>query len=66
MQQGIYISNDNKGKPTQTMVDRREAINLARSFIKYPLIETHPYPTSYYKNGDDFLKEIEKGSIGIL
>ena len=31
--------------------------------IKYPFIETHPYPTSYYKNGDSFIKQIEKESI---
>jgi predicted nucleotidyltransferase len=31
--------------------------------IKYPLIETHPYPTSYYKNGDSFIEQIKKESI---
>jgi len=31
--------------------------------IKYPLIETHPYPTSYYKNGDGFISEMIKESI---
>ena len=31
--------------------------------IKYPLIETHPYPTSYYKNGDSFIEQITKESI---
>jgi len=31
--------------------------------IKYPLIETHPYPTSYYKNGDSFIAQITKESI---
>lgn len=34
--------------------------------IKYPLIETHPYPTKYYYEGDDFIKEISKESIEIL
>lgn len=33
--------------------------------IKYPIIETHPYPTSHYLNGDDFIKEIEKEAIEI-
>jgi len=33
--------------------------------IKYPLIETHPYPTKYFKEGDDFIKEISKDSIEI-
>lgn len=31
--------------------------------IKYPIIETHPYPTSYYKNGDSFIEQISKESI---
>ena len=34
--------------------------------IKYPAIETHPYPTKYYYEGDDFIKEITKESIEIL
>ena len=34
--------------------------------IKYPIIETHPYPTEYYYEGDDFIDEISKGSIDIL
>nr|NQU88901.1 nucleotidyltransferase domain-containing protein [Bacteroidota bacterium] len=34
--------------------------------IKYPIIETHPYPTIYYKEGDDFIKEISKDSIEIV
>jgi predicted nucleotidyltransferase len=33
--------------------------------IKYPNIETHPYPTNYYKEGDSFIEEIEKNSIVI-
>lgn len=33
--------------------------------IKYPVIETHPYPTKYYYEGDDFIKEIHKDSIEI-
>jgi len=31
--------------------------------IKYPLIETHPYPTSYYKNGDSFIAQVTRESI---
>jgi predicted nucleotidyltransferase len=34
--------------------------------IKYPIIETHPYPTSYYKEGNDFINEIIKQSIEIV
>ncbi len=34
--------------------------------IKYPIIETHPYPTKYYYEGDDFIKEISKECIEIL
>jgi predicted nucleotidyltransferase len=37
----------------------------SRINIKYPLIETHPYPTSYYSEGDDFITEISKDSIEI-
>ncbi len=33
--------------------------------IKYPIIETHPYPTRFYKEGDDFINEITKDSIVI-
>ncbi len=57
------------------MVTREAAINTAKSFvrecksngllskvnIKYPIIETHPYPTNYYKDGDDFITEISIG-----
>jgi predicted nucleotidyltransferase len=32
---------------------------------KYPLIETHPYPTEQYKQGNDFIMEIAKNSIDI-
>lgn len=34
--------------------------------IKYPVIETHPYPTKYYYEGDDFIKEISRESIEIV
>jgi predicted nucleotidyltransferase len=33
--------------------------------IKYPIIETHPYPTSYFIEGDDFLNKIKEESIEI-
>ncbi|HPR31320.1 MAG TPA: nucleotidyltransferase domain-containing protein [Prolixibacteraceae bacterium] len=38
----------------------------AKINIKYPVIETHPYPTRFYYQGDDFLNEIRKGSIEII
>ena len=31
--------------------------------IKYPIIETHPYPTKNFYEGDDFINEIIKDSI---
>jgi len=31
--------------------------------IKYPIIETHPFPTKYYNEGDDFIREISKDGI---
>ncbi|KAF0153492.1 MAG: hypothetical protein FD143_24 [Ignavibacteria bacterium] len=31
--------------------------------IRFPIIEAHPYSTSYYLSGDDFLNKIEKESI---
>jgi len=34
--------------------------------IRYPLIETHPYPTEYFKEGDGFIEEIMKDSIEIF
>lgn len=37
----------------------------SRINIKYPLIETHPYPTKYYYNGDDFIDRIIKDGIEI-
>ncbi|MDT3740887.1 MAG: nucleotidyltransferase domain-containing protein [Candidatus Kapabacteria bacterium] len=35
----------------------------SRINIKYPIIETHPYPTSFFYSGDDFINEINKESI---
>lgn len=35
----------------------------SRINIKYPIIETHPYSTTYYKNGDSFIDEVIKESI---
>lgn len=34
--------------------------------IKYPIIGTHPYPTKYYKEGDDFINEISKEGIELI
>ncbi len=34
--------------------------------IKYPIIETHPYPTEYFKNGDSFIEEVIKESIELV
>jgi predicted nucleotidyltransferase len=31
--------------------------------VKYPIIETHPYPTNYYKNGDSFIEQVTRESI---
>lgn len=33
--------------------------------IRYPIIETHPYPTSYFVEGDGFIKEAIENSIEI-
>ncbi|HAM98891.1 MAG TPA: hypothetical protein DCQ26_09815 [Marinilabiliales bacterium] len=30
---------------------------------KYPVIETHPYPTDYYKKGDSFIEQVTRESI---
>lgn len=37
----------------------------SRINIKYPIIETHPYPTTYFKEGNPFIQEICKESIEI-
>lgn len=34
--------------------------------IKYPAIETHPYPTKYYYEGDDFIQKISRDGIEIF
>ena len=34
--------------------------------IKYPIIETHPYPTRDFKESNDFIKEISKQNIEIV
>ncbi len=36
---------------------------FAKANIKFPIIEAHPYPTSYYLSEDDFIKDVEKESI---
>lgn len=33
--------------------------------IRYPIIETHPYPTDYFLRRDDFINEITKDGIEI-
>ena len=33
--------------------------------IKYPIIETHPFPTDYFLMGDPFIDEVLKDSIEI-
>lgn len=38
----------------------------SRINIKYPIIETHPYPTKYFYDGDAFIKEISKESVEII
>ena len=37
----------------------------SRINVKYPIIETHPYPTDYYKNGDSFIEHVIKESIEV-
>ena len=34
--------------------------------IKYPDIETHPYPTDYFLKSDPFIEEIKRTGINIL
>jgi len=33
--------------------------------IKYPVIETHTYPTAYFNKGDAFINDLLKGAIDI-
>jgi predicted nucleotidyltransferase len=33
--------------------------------IRYPIIETHPYPTKHFMLGDDFIMHIQKEGIEI-
>lgn len=37
----------------------------SRINIKYPLIETHPYPTNYFYQSDDFINRIINEGIEI-
>ncbi len=37
----------------------------SRINIKYPIIETHPYPIKYFKEGNPFIQEICKESVEI-
>ncbi len=34
--------------------------------IRYPIIETHPYPTDYFNEGDAFIDEISDYAIEIM
>jgi len=34
--------------------------------IRFPIIETHPYPERYFKQGDDFIKSVLDNSIEII
>lgn len=34
--------------------------------IKYPIIETHPYATDHFKDGDSFINEVISESIEII
>jgi len=34
--------------------------------IKYPIIETHPYPLKQYREGDAFIQSLEKEGIEIV
>jgi predicted nucleotidyltransferase len=38
----------------------------SRINIKYPIIETHPYPTRYFYEGNPFINEISKESVEII
>ena len=33
---------------------------------KYPIVETHPYPTDYFVAGDAFIEGVLKASIEIV
>lgn len=37
----------------------------SRVNIKYPLIETHPYPLKQYMEGDEFISQIALGAVEI-
>ncbi len=34
--------------------------------IRYPQIETHPYPSDYAEKGDDFINTVLKSAINLL
>jgi predicted nucleotidyltransferase len=38
----------------------------SRINIKYPIIETHPYATRYFYEGNPFINEIRKESVEII
>ncbi len=41
-------------------------LKLYSKIKKYPSIETHPYPTNYYEEGDEFIQEVSKNGIDII
>jgi predicted nucleotidyltransferase len=34
--------------------------------VRYPIIETHPYPNVYFQKGDDFIQHVLENSIEII
>jgi predicted nucleotidyltransferase len=34
--------------------------------VRYPIIETHPYPDHYFQKGDDFIQRVLDRSIEII
>jgi predicted nucleotidyltransferase len=38
----------------------------SRINVRYPIIETHPYPESYFHQGDDFIQNVLVNSIEII
>lgn len=33
---------------------------------KYPIVETHPYPTDYFYKGDAFIEDVLKTSVEVI
>jgi predicted nucleotidyltransferase len=57
-----FISKDFKNDPVE---DRRLLNKLSFKNEKFLDIESHPYPTSYFKQGDPFIDEIRRTGIEI-